>query len=72
MAPSIYKPLKHYNWFAHCNYVYGTEISKLRENATSLNHFYATYDLKTILTKTILSPYITYLAHIHPPKKYKN
>jgi len=42
-------------------------IKTLRDKATNLNHFYASYDLKATLTTTILSPCITYFAHTYPP-----
>jgi len=41
-------------------------IKTLQEKATNLIHLYATYDLIATLTKTILSLYITYLAHTYP------
>jgi len=46
-------------------------IKTLQEKATNLIHLYATYDLIATLTKTILSLYITYLAHTYPSPTLK-
>ena len=39
---------------------------KLKDKAKEINHQHATFDSKSILTKTILSPQITYLASTYP------
>jgi len=45
-------------------------IKEIQQKAQNLNHQYVTYDLKAVISKTILTPYITHLAHTyHLPKQ---
>jgi len=45
-------------------------IKELKQKVQNLNHQYVTYDLKAVISKTILTLYITHLAHTyHLPKQ---
>ena len=51
--------------------LWNKKIKQLRDLANQLNHHYATYDMKAVISKTMLTPIITYLAHTYPLPEQK-
>jgi len=47
----------------HITSLWNKKIKQFRDLTNQLNHYYATYDMKAVISKTMLAPTITYLAH---------